>query len=154
MSLLITSRTGVSGPLPWATARIAMSRSVIMPIRRSFSPTGMEPASISAIIFATSRMLWPGVATRTWRVIASLTRIKASCGLSRSWTEQEIDRHGDREHRHGNAAADRDCRHRYRKHRLLRRRRLGRRDEQREGGRDHDPAADVRNEYPAHRTVI
>ena len=35
----------------------------------------IAPASISAIIFATSRMLCPGLATRTSRVIASLTLI-------------------------------------------------------------------------------
>jgi hypothetical protein len=55
-----------------------MSRSVIMPISRSFSPTGIAPASISAIILAQSRMLLPGVQTRTSRDIASLTRMDIS----------------------------------------------------------------------------
>src|SRR5439155_8744783 len=72
-SVVITSRTGVSGPFPCATARTAMSRSVIIPTRRSFSPTGRLPASISAISRATSRIVCPGVATRTSRVIASHT---------------------------------------------------------------------------------
>ena len=35
------------------------------------SPTGNAPATISSIILATSRMLWPGLATRTSRVNAS-----------------------------------------------------------------------------------
>src|SRR5438874_10897624 len=85
---------------------MAMSRSVIMPTRRSLSPTGIAPASISAMIFATSRMLCPGLATRTSRVIASLTRIGSpSVGLLPPGTKQEIDRHGDRANRHCNRAA-------------------------------------------------
>src|SRR5881396_2785586 len=86
-----------------------MSRSVIIPTRRSLSPTGIAPASISAMIFATSRMLCPGLATRTSRVIASLTRIGSpSLGLFPLCTEQEIDR--ERQKRDGdcNAGANRD----------------------------------------------
>src|SRR5262245_1803228 len=56
-SWLITSRTLVFGLKPLATARTAMSRSVIMPTSRSFSPTGSTPASIAAIILAASWML-------------------------------------------------------------------------------------------------
>ena len=41
----ITPRIFVSGPKPLHTARTAMSRSVIMPTRRSFSPTGKAPMS-------------------------------------------------------------------------------------------------------------
>ena len=67
------SRTFVVASLPSATARTAMSRSVMTPTRRSFSPTGSAPASISAMIRAASRIDSLGFATRTSRVIASLT---------------------------------------------------------------------------------
>src|SRR5688500_16978767 len=149
-SLLITSRTGVSGPLPTATARIAISRSVIMPTSRSFSPTGIEPASISAMIFATSRMLCPGLATRTSRVIASLTRMVYLLGGLHPTTEQEIDRNRDGGHRRRDAAADRKRRGGNREHRLLRGRSFGGRNEQRERRGDDDPAADVCHQHPAH----
>src|SRR3954468_23066434 len=70
-----------------------MSRSVIMPTRRSFSPTGTEPALISSMIFATSQIDCPGVATRTSRVIASLTRMgPPSCGHYPSAPKQDVDR--------------------------------------------------------------
>ncbi len=68
-SALIASRTLVSGGLPRATTRMAISLSVIMPTRRSFSPTGKAPTLESAIIYATSQMLCSGLATRTPRVI-------------------------------------------------------------------------------------
>src|SRR5262245_2660579 len=46
MSRLIASRTGVIfGSRPSATARTAMSRSVIIPTKRPFSRTGMAPMS-------------------------------------------------------------------------------------------------------------
>src|SRR5437868_7945947 len=77
----MTSRTFVVGSLPSATARTAISRSVITPTRRSFSPTGSEPALISAITRAASRIVSLGFATRTSRVIASLTFI--DCSFSR-----------------------------------------------------------------------
>ena len=72
------------GGLPSATARTAISRSVIMPTRRSFSPTGRLPASIFAIICAASRMLCVGLATMTSQLIASQTFIVGPplvCGL-------------------------------------------------------------------------
>src|SRR5262245_15919894 len=53
MSRLIASRTGtLFGSRPSATARTAMSRSVMIPTRRSFSETGMAPMSNSFIFFA------------------------------------------------------------------------------------------------------
>src|SRR5215213_7329972 len=55
-----------------------MSRSVIMPTRRSPSRTGMMPASISAIRRAASRMVWFGSISRTSRVVTSATRISTS----------------------------------------------------------------------------
>src|SRR3954449_8987901 len=55
-----------------------MSRSVIMPTRRSPSRTGMMPASISAISRAASRMVWFGSISRTSRVMTSATRISIS----------------------------------------------------------------------------
>src|SRR5688572_28971081 len=154
MSLLMMSRTGVSGPLPSATARMAMSRSVIMPTRRSFSPTGTAPASISAMILAASRMVWVGLATRTSRVIASLTRMEISSGLNHLLTQQEIDRGRYQSDRDGDAACHRDRRHGNRKGRLLRGGGFGWRDHQAERGRDGQPTADVRHEHPAHGTVI
>src|SRR5437660_11297604 len=88
---------------------MAMSRSVIIPTRRSLSPTGIAPASISAMIFATSRMLCPGLATRTSRVIASLTRIGSpSLGLFPLGSEQEINRSDEQGNCHCNAGADRE----------------------------------------------
>src|SRR5258708_11412677 len=77
-SRVMTSLTGVLGPLPSAIARTAMSRSVIMPTRWSSSPTGSRPASIASIIRATSSMVWSGRATQTSRVMASLTRMLSS----------------------------------------------------------------------------
>lgn len=68
-SALIASRTLVSGGLPRATTRMAISLSVIMPTRRSYSPTGKAPTLQPAIICATSQMLCSGLATRTPRVI-------------------------------------------------------------------------------------
>src|SRR5262245_39249673 len=54
MSGLIASRTGIFfGSRPSATARTAMSRSVIIPKRRSFSRTGMAPMS-SRFIFSSA----------------------------------------------------------------------------------------------------
>src|SRR5215208_3536853 len=111
---------------------MAISRSVIIPTSLSFSPTGIEPASISSMIFATSRMLCPGLATRTSRVIASLTRM----GSLLSWfglpgsTEQEIDRGDDRRHRDCNTAAHGGRSGGDDEGRLLGRERLGRRDAQ------------------------
>src|SRR5688572_13473679 len=67
------SPIGVSGDLPTATARTAISRSVIIPTSRSFSLTGSAPASISAIMRAAWRMVSPGLAMRTSCVMASLT---------------------------------------------------------------------------------
>src|SRR5215213_2342420 len=111
---------------------MAMSRSVIIPTSLSFSPTGIEPASISAMILATSRMLWPGVATRTSRVIASLTRmgsLLSSFGLP-GRSEQEIDRGDDcRDGDCNTAAHRRGCRGDDER-RLLCRERLGGRDAQ------------------------
>src|SRR6476659_10298264 len=86
---------------------MAMSRSVIMPTRRSLSPTGMEPAVISSMIFATSRIDCPGLATRTSRVIASLTRMGSPClGLFPPCTKQDVDRNRDHGDGNGNARAD------------------------------------------------
>src|SRR5438105_10654639 len=55
-----------------------MSRSVIMPTRRSSWPTGIAPASSCAMLQAASQMLSSGLATRTSRLMASLTRMNAS----------------------------------------------------------------------------
>src|SRR5919197_1817027 len=155
-SVLITSRTGVSGPLPCATARIAMSRSVIIPTSRSLSPTGIAPASISAMIFATSRMLWPGLATRTSRVIASLTRIFTPSlgGLFPLSTKQEIDRNRQRADSDGDAASDRNGGGRDDEKCRLRGECLGRRNGDKEGRRDRQPAPDVGHQHPAHRPVV
>src|SRR5205823_14995314 len=79
------SRTFVVGALPSATARTAISRSVMTPISRSFSPTGSEPALISAIIRAASRIVSLGFATRTSRVIASLTFIASLLLVTLRW---------------------------------------------------------------------
>src|SRR6476646_3863106 len=70
---LISSRTGVSGPLPLATPRTAMSRSVIIPIRRSPSTTGIDPASALSMKFAASCAVWSAPIVSTSRVITSLT---------------------------------------------------------------------------------
>jgi len=48
---------GVCGPLSAPIARMAMSRSAIMPTNLSFSPTGSTPASICAIRRAASRIV-------------------------------------------------------------------------------------------------
>src|SRR5438093_4334094 len=69
------SLTGVSAGKPSATARTAISRSVIMPTSRSFSATGSAPASSSAINCAASRIVCSGLATRTSLVIACFTFI-------------------------------------------------------------------------------
>jgi hypothetical protein len=71
--LLITRLTCVSGPWPFATARTAMSRSVIIPISLSLSATGSEPMSQSSISAAASWIDWLGWISITSRVIASLT---------------------------------------------------------------------------------
>src|SRR5256886_14025947 len=62
---LIASRTFASGPLPSATPRIAMSRSVIMPTSLSFSVTGNRPASIFFIKAAALRMVSSGLISCT-----------------------------------------------------------------------------------------
>src|SRR4051812_28675495 len=72
-SALITSRTLVSADLPAATARMAMSRSVIIPTSRSFSPTGSDPQSSFAIRHAASRIDWSGLVTWTSLLITWLT---------------------------------------------------------------------------------
>src|SRR6478609_12110640 len=71
-SSVISSRTGVSGPLPLAMPRTAISRSVIMPISRSPSVTGIEPASALSMKFAASWTGWSGRTVCTSRVITSL----------------------------------------------------------------------------------
>src|SRR5260221_6186005 len=120
---------------------MAMSRSVIMPTRRSLSPTGMAPASLSAIILATSRMLCPGLATRTSRVIASLTRIGSpSLGLFPPYTEQVIDRNCQNRDDDCNAGADRKGRRGDDEDLRLRGQRLGRRDGEKPARGAHDPA--------------
>src|SRR6185295_9726816 len=132
-----------------------MSRSVIMPTRRSFSPTGIAPALISSMIFATSRMLCPGAATRTSRVIASLTRIFRSFpGLLPPGTEQEINRHRERGYRDSNTRADRERGRRKDEERRLRGERLGRRHGEEQHRRDQRPAPDVGHEHPAHGAVV
>src|SRR5260370_16012662 len=68
----MTCSTCVAGPLPSPTARTAMSRSVIMPTRRSPAPTGRSPTSIAAIIRAASSTVWSGRTTQTSCVIACL----------------------------------------------------------------------------------
>src|SRR5688500_17322071 len=75
MPLVMMSRTGVSGPCPLATPRTAMSRSVIMPISRSPSVTGIEPASALSMKVAASRAVWSGRTVATSRVITSLILI-------------------------------------------------------------------------------
>ncbi len=67
------SRTFVSGPLPSAMARIAMSRSDSAPTIRSFSPTGIIPNSPFSIELAASRIVMSGLSTSTSRVITSMT---------------------------------------------------------------------------------
>src|SRR5690606_21596345 len=59
------SPTRASGPQPSPTPRMAMSRSVIMPTRRSSLPTGRTPASICAIICAARSIVSSGETTRT-----------------------------------------------------------------------------------------
>src|SRR3569623_720028 len=76
-SLVISSLTGVSGPRPSATPRTAMSRSVITPISRSPSVTGMAPASALNMKVAASRAVWSGRTVLTSRVITSLIFIVA-----------------------------------------------------------------------------
>src|SRR5438067_8995805 len=68
-SLLIASRTFASGPLPSATPRIAISRSVIIPTSLSFSVTGKRPASIFFISAAALRMVSSGLISCTSRLI-------------------------------------------------------------------------------------
>src|SRR2546430_169815 len=62
---LIASRTFASGPLPSATPRIAMSRSVIIPTSLSFSVTGNRPASIFFIKAAALRIVSSGLISCT-----------------------------------------------------------------------------------------
>src|ERR1043165_1981876 len=132
-----------------------MSRSVIMPTRRSFSPTGMEPALISSIIFATSRIDCPGVATRTSRVIASLTRMTSpSLGLLPPCPKQDVDRDGYYRDGDRYACADREGGRRNDEDACLRRRRFGRGDGEEGRRRDQHPAADVGDEDPAHGAVV
>src|SRR6266480_2147184 len=69
---LIASRTFASGPLPSATPRIAMSRSVIMPTSLSFSVTGSSPASIFFIKAAALRMVSSGLTSCTSLFITPL----------------------------------------------------------------------------------
>src|SRR5690348_7513296 len=64
-----------SGAMPWATARTAISRSVIMPTRRSFSPSGSAPAPISFMMRAAVSIVSSGDTSSTSRVITSLTFI-------------------------------------------------------------------------------
>ncbi|MNJ71922.1 hypothetical protein D3C77_685190 [compost metagenome] len=71
-------RTGVSAPSPWATARMAMSRSVTMPTRRSPSLTSKAPLSMRAIRSAASRMLCSGVMVCAWRVMTSRIFMESS----------------------------------------------------------------------------
>src|SRR6185436_15772127 len=153
-SVDMTSRTGVSGPLPSATARIAMSRSVIMPTSRSPSPTGTAPASMSAMIFATSRMLCPGLAMRTSRVIASLTRMETSLLWVVPASKQEIDRYRDGGHGNRDAASDRQRRRGDRGDALLRSSGFHGRNEQGQRGGNRHPAPDVGQQHPAHRAVV
>src|SRR5688572_9574314 len=133
---------------------MAMSRSVIMPTRRSFSCTGIAPASISSMTFATSRMLWPGLAKRTSRLIASLTRIEPSLvvGATRI-TKQEIERGGEGSDGQCHAASDRDRGRQDDEKRALRRERLGGNDPQGQQRRDQRPPLQVGDEHPAHRPV-
>src|SRR6266542_2517717 len=80
-SVDMTSRIFVSGDRPCATARTVMSRSVIMPTSRSFSPTGNAPASMSAIKHAASQTLCSGLAMQTSFVITSRTFMACSSSL-------------------------------------------------------------------------
>src|SRR5260370_1040285 len=64
-----------------ATAQIpnaAMSRSVIIPPRRSLWPTGSTPMSRFSISAAASRSVWLGLARQISRVMISLTFIRFS----------------------------------------------------------------------------
>src|SRR5690242_7252674 len=68
------ARTGVPGrSRASATARIAMSRSVIMPVSRSFSHTGSEPTSSSRINDAALVKLASGAMQRAPLVMISRT---------------------------------------------------------------------------------
>src|SRR6266545_4954084 len=70
----ITSRTVVlPGDRTSATARTTISRSVTMPTRRSFSPTGRAPTLSALMHFAASRMVILGSAMRTVGVMISWT---------------------------------------------------------------------------------
>src|SRR4051812_25747987 len=89
---VIASRTLASGPLPWATARTAMSRSVSMPTIRSPSPTGSTPTSSSAIRPAAFCSVSSGPATATWRVITSPTFMSAL--PARGSSDRNNERHG------------------------------------------------------------
>src|SRR5215469_10919426 len=77
-SRLMISRMGVFKDIPSATARTAMSRSVIMPMSRPSSPTGRHPQSSSAIRRAAARIDCPGLAILTLLLIASRTRMALS----------------------------------------------------------------------------
>src|SRR6476469_3983816 len=65
-----------------------MSRSVIMPISRSPSVTGMAPASARSMKFAASRAVWSGRTVCTSRVITSLTFIEPSPSRIRPQNER------------------------------------------------------------------
>src|SRR5579859_3097354 len=78
MPVLIASFTWQSRPLPAASARMTMSRSVMVPTSRSFSPTGSSPTSISFIVRAASWMVSFGAHKRTWGVMQSEIFIRAS----------------------------------------------------------------------------
>src|SRR5215472_307869 len=77
-SRVIASRTLAPGPLPSATPRIAMSRSVTMPISRSPSATGRTPQSHSLMSFAACCSVSFGWANFASRVITSRIFIQAS----------------------------------------------------------------------------
>src|SRR5262249_14642176 len=58
-------------------------RSVIIPTKRSFSPTGSTPMSRFSISAAASRSVWLGLARQTSRVMTSLTFIRFSFSSAR-----------------------------------------------------------------------
>src|SRR6266403_3135514 len=84
-SSVMASRTRDCPSLPSATARATTSRSVIIPTRLSFSPTGRKPTSSFAIRLAISSSVSFGLASRTLRVMTSATFIDPSPCLTR-WT--------------------------------------------------------------------
>src|SRR5688500_251504 len=83
-SELMASRTFVvRASRPSATPRTTMSRSVIIPTRRSPSVTGMGPTSSDFILAAASWRVWSGRTVSTDRVITSLIFMRASCWCAR-----------------------------------------------------------------------